>query len=328
MIRLLDLDPKRYTPHPVHQGERSWTETNCFVDLWIELLWAHGYEPLAAMPFTVALDLEGDQFTFFKFPFADLERLYDAYVFELNIWDDLLRHTRSELELGRPVVVELDSFYLPDTAGTAYQQAHVKTSVAVNLLDVEQKRLGYFHNAGYYELAGADFDGVFRLDKSRFDASHLPPYVEVVRKERMRRCDEPELVRRSLELLRKHVGLMPESNPFERYAARFPTDLGWVREHDMPGFHAYSFATLRQAGANYELLRDYLAWLGPRAGLSIDRAKAAAETLATGPKGIQFKLARAIAGKRAYDPAAQLAELVAAYTTLRDELRGLLAPAA
>ena len=324
MVKLLDLDPKHYTPHPMHQGERSWTETNCFVDLWIELLWAHGYEPLAALPFTVALDLEGDQFTFFKFPFADLERLYEAHVFELNIWDDLLRHTLSELSGGRPVVVELDSFYLPDTAGTAYQQAHVKTSVAVNLLDVVDKRLGYFHNAGYFELQGADFDSVFRLDKSRFDASHLPPYVEVVRKERMRRFDEPELVARSVELLRKHLALMPTNNPFARYQARFADDLEWVRQREMPGFHAYSFATLRQAGANYELCRDYLAWLAARTALQLDRARSLCETLATVPKTIQFKLARAIAGKRAFDPAAQLAEMSAAWSDLRSELTSTL----
>lgn len=326
MVKLLDLDPKRYVPHPVHRGERSWTETNCFVDLWIELLWAHGFEPLAAMPFTVALDLEGDQFTFFKFPFADLTRLYEAHVFELNIWDDLLRHTAAELALGRPVIVELDSFYLPDTAGTAYQQNHVKTSVAVNLLDVEGKRLGYFHNAGYYELGGADFDGVFRLDRTKFDASHLPPYVEVVRQERLVRLDEPTLVARSVELLGQHLKARPAQNPFARYATRFAADLDWVRAHDMTGFHAYSFATLRQAGANYELCRDYLDWLAPRAGLDLAAARAHAETLATGPKGLQFKLARAIAGKRAFDPAAPLQELAAAWDALGQELDRAVAP--
>jgi hypothetical protein len=285
MVKLLDLNPATYQPHPVHQGERSWTETNCFVDLWIELLWAHGYEPLAAMPFSVALDLEGD----------------------------LLRHTQAELELGRPVIVELDSFYLPDTKGTAYQQQHVKTSVAVNLLDTVSKRLGYFHNAGYYELSGEDFDDVFRLDKTKWDASHLPPYVEVVRQERMVRHDDKTLTARSIELLRHHLRERPRHNPFTRYATRFAADLDWVRARDMTGFHAYSFATLRQAGANYELCRDYLAWLAPRAGLDLDKARAHADALATGPKSLQWKLARAIAGKRAFDPTPQIAELAATW---------------
>ena len=60
------LDPKTYVPHALHQGERSWAETNCYVDLWIEVLHANGMEPLACMPFTVEIDFEGDQWTFFK----------------------------------------------------------------------------------------------------------------------------------------------------------------------------------------------------------------------------------------------------------------------
>ena len=40
------------------------------------------------------------------------------------------------------------------------------------------RRLGYFHNAGYFELEGDDFDGVFRLG-DHAEAAGLPPYVEV-----------------------------------------------------------------------------------------------------------------------------------------------------
>ena len=32
-----------------------------------------------------------------------------------------------------------------------------------NSIDLAERRLGYFHNAGYFELEGDDFDGVFRL---------------------------------------------------------------------------------------------------------------------------------------------------------------------
>jgi len=37
---------------------------------------------------------------------------------------------------GRLSLVEVDSFSLPDTAGTAYRSAHVKTTVAVNEIDI------------------------------------------------------------------------------------------------------------------------------------------------------------------------------------------------
>ena len=39
--------------HPLHQGERVWLETNCYVDLWIELLHDFGFDPRAALGFTV-----------------------------------------------------------------------------------------------------------------------------------------------------------------------------------------------------------------------------------------------------------------------------------
>ena len=56
---LAPRDPRR---------ERAWAETNCYVDLWVELLHALGHDPIAALPFTLAIDFEGDQWTFFKFP--------------------------------------------------------------------------------------------------------------------------------------------------------------------------------------------------------------------------------------------------------------------
>ena len=68
----LKLEPALYQRHRLHTQERSWAETNCYVDIWIELLHAWGFEPIAALPFTVAIDFEGDQWTFFKFPHADL----------------------------------------------------------------------------------------------------------------------------------------------------------------------------------------------------------------------------------------------------------------
>src|SRR5207244_4485377 len=68
LISLFGLDPATYRPHDVHVGERQYTETNCYSDILIELLHARGDEPLAAMGFTVRMDFEGDQWTFFKPP--------------------------------------------------------------------------------------------------------------------------------------------------------------------------------------------------------------------------------------------------------------------
>ena len=56
----------------IHRADRDWAETNCYVDIWIELLHAWGFEPIAALPFTFGIDFEGDQWTFYKPPLADL----------------------------------------------------------------------------------------------------------------------------------------------------------------------------------------------------------------------------------------------------------------
>ena len=56
MASLFGLDPATYRPHELHTGERVYLETNCYMDVIIELLHARGDEPLAAMGTTVRLD--------------------------------------------------------------------------------------------------------------------------------------------------------------------------------------------------------------------------------------------------------------------------------
>ena len=94
-LRVVPVDAASYQPHPLHATERTWTETNCYVDLWIELLHALGLDPLAAAAFTISTDFEGDQWTFFKFPPEDLRALYGLEVAEMNVWRPMLEHTSS-----------------------------------------------------------------------------------------------------------------------------------------------------------------------------------------------------------------------------------------
>src|SRR5258708_36755226 len=113
--QVFSLDPLHYSRHRIHAQERNWAETNCYVDVWIELLHAWGFEPIAALPFTLSTDFEGDQWTFFKFPLADLDALYGVDVQELMIWRPLVSHIEEHVGLGRPILVEMDAFFLPDT---------------------------------------------------------------------------------------------------------------------------------------------------------------------------------------------------------------------
>ena len=293
MKRVLTLDPAVYQRHLIHGEGRTWAETNCYVDLWIELLHAQGYEPIAALPFTLAIDFEGDQWTFFKFPLVDIFELYGLDVQELAIWRPLVEHIDEQVGRGRPVLAELDSYYLPDTAGTAYQQAHVKTTVAVTEIDIAARHMGYFHNQGYFHLQGDDFIDIFRL-RGAPDSTVLPPYVEFVKPNTKAACTGREVVECSLSILRKQLALIPAINPFFAFKARFQSDMVWLMNEPLETFHLYSFATLRQFGACYELSTTYLRWLTQQGESGLDEAALAFNALSDGAKAMQFQLARAM----------------------------------
>lgn len=300
MKQIIALDPKNYQRHLIHGKDRTWAETNCYADVLIELLHALGHEPIAALPFTLAIDFEGDQWTFFKFPLADLYDLYGLDVQELAIWKPLVTHLEEQVALGRPVLVELDSYYLPDTAGTAYKLAHVKSTVAVVEIDVENNHMGYFHGQGYYHLDGEDFLQVFRLN-GELDPAMLPPYVEFVKMRREGNLPQPKLLETSINILRKQLRLLPNQNPFQTFKPRFQQDLDWLMTESLETFHQYSFATLRQFGACYELAHTYLQWLQQQGEVGLEDAIAAVNELSSGAKAYQFQLARAMNRNRPLD---------------------------
>ncbi len=295
--QVFPLSPHGYQPHLIHTRERQWAETNCYVDVWIELLHAWGFDPIAAMPFTVAIDFEGDQWTFFKFPHTDLSDLYGLDVRELAIWQPLVEHVDQQVGLGRPVLIELDSYYLPDTQGTAYRCEHTKSTVAAIDIDIDHQRLGYFHGQGYYELHGDDFVNVFRLAGPP-DPAMLPPYVEFVKRRPNRAATGRSLVDTSVSLLKQHLTMIPEANPFEKFKPRFAADLDWLNNESLEVFHQYSFATLRQFGASYEMAALYLDWLAAHDVAGLEVARDAFNQLSTGAKTMQFQLARAMTRKK------------------------------
>lgn len=301
MNRVVPLDPATYRRHAVHGDNRLWTETNCYSDVIIEVLHGLGHDPVAALAFTLAIDFEGDQWTFFKFPDADLLALYGLDIQELAVWRPIADHISGQVATGRLVLVELDSYYLPDTAGSAYQLAHVKSTVAVNEIDIESRHLGYFHNSSYYTLDGADFVDVFQLDGLVHERM-LPPYIEFIKThEDVRAATGASRVDISLALLKKHLSLAPRINPFERFKVQFTRDLQWLLTANIESFHTYSFANLRQYGACFELCATYLQWLATQNTTGLDTAAEAFQRIAAASKAFQFQLARAMARKKELD---------------------------
>ena len=318
MKQLLPLDPARHERHGIHARDRDWTETNCYVDVWVELLHAWGFDPVAALPFTLAIDFDGDQWTFFKYPLADLLDLDGLDVQELALWRPLAVHLEEHVGAGRPVLVEVDSYFLPDTAGTAYGLEHVKSTIGVNEIDVANRRLGYFHGQGYFHVCGDDFVNLLHL-RGDTDPAVLPPYAEVVKRRRGPAVAGEELTAASVRALRRQLRLLPESNPFGRFKARLAADLAWVAAESLDTFHKYSFATLRQFGACYELAATYLRWLTARGAGNLEGPAAAFAALSAGAKTFQFHLARAVGRKKPLD-LAPLDEMAARWQAATDEM--------
>lgn len=304
-IELLPLDPGTYEPDALHSPDRVWTETNCYVDVWIEVLHALGHDPAAAGAFAVASDFEGDQWTFFKYPTEDLRVLFGIEVAEMAVWRPLPLHVAEQLRLGRLMTIEVDSWFLPDTRGVSYRSEHVKTTIVPQMIDLDAGRLGYFHNAGYHELEGDDLVGT--LGDHEQPDERLPPYAELVRLERMRPSGSEgagdaspgaeRLVVAARDALTRHLARRPDTNPVTRFAERLGDDLLWLTGAGLEAFHRYAFATCRQCGAAAEIAASFVQWIGHSDG-GLEGAEAWLRDLAAQAKALQFALARAASGRK------------------------------
>jgi hypothetical protein len=292
---ILNVAPANYQPHALHSSERMWPETNCYTDLWIELLASQRLAPESMLAFTLTQDFEGDQMTFFKVPLEDLESLYGIVVTELAIYDRVETHVVEQAARGRICLVEMDSFYMPDTQGVAYRIEHGKTTVAINRLDLAARELDYFHNGGFFHLSGEDFDGLFQLNAEEGALPFLP-YTEFAKLPDFY-PDEVELRDEALTLGRYHFDRRPIDNPLRAFSGVFAAKAEAVADRPFGFFHKYAFNTLRQAGANFELCGSYFDWLGADFAEPANHARKISEVM----KSAQFQLARAVT-RRKFEP--------------------------
>jgi hypothetical protein len=316
MVSLFGHDPAEYAVHPMHAGGAVYTETNCYTDIIVELLHARGDEPLAAMGSVLQMDFEGDQWTFFKPAPEDMETLLGVDIHEMQPYRPLPLQAAEQIMQGRTIIVELDSYYLPDTASTSYRTSHVKSSVAVEAIDPAAEKLHYFHNAGLYELDGEDYRGVFRLGRD-FSDDVLPPYTELARFDESRRLQGDELRAAAAARLRHHLSHRPATNPFPRFGAHLESTLPALLEGDAQTYHDYAFATVRMVGAGYEVAANLVQWMFG------DRGAPATEPfreLVEGSKVLSFRMAR----RRAFDPRPALDALAEQWDLAMARLDALL----
>jgi Domain of unknown function (DUF1839) len=297
-------EPASYQPHLLHGSGRTYQETNCYSDIIIELLHACGYEPLAAFGHLVRMDFEGDQWTFFKPPPEDLESLFGIDIHEMQPYRPLPVQIAEQLELGRTLIVELDSWYLPDTVSTSYRSEHVKTSCAFDAIDDDRQTLRYFHSAGLFDLSGEDYRGVFRIGE--FSGDVLPPYTELVRFDAGDKLEGHRLREAAAGLLGGHLAKRPRANPFEAFSVQLAQELPSLLQRGLEDFHAYAFATVRMAGSGFEILATHADWL---LGGQAQPAVSAMGEIVDGCKALSFRLAR----RRPFDPEALTTTLADAW---------------
>jgi len=302
-----------YAPHPLHAPDVLWLERNCYIDVCIELLHALRLEPRAMLGVCAAVDFEGDHVTFVKPSLEELRHFYGIDVQELTMYRPLLAHAEEQLAMGRLINAEVDAYWLPDVAGTDYHRHHVKTSLIMAELDLAGRRLGYFHNAGYHEVTGDDFERLLRVGAPH-DPAYLPLYAELIRIDRVVHRPLAELAAMAWERLAVHVARRPESNPIWRWGVRFTADLPQLQQGGLPRYHAWAFATTRQMGAAMELLAAQLRWLhAHRAHEALPRAASAFLRLSQGCKSFILKGARGVSTGKPLDVTLLFDDMAAAW---------------
>jgi uncharacterized protein DUF1839 len=322
-IAIPGLDAPTYQRDLLHADSCAWVEKNCYVDIWIEVVHALGLETRAMLPFVAAIDFEGDQWTFFKPPHGELRDLYGIDVQELNVWRPLLEHALEHLAAGKLISTEADAFWLPDTSGTDYRRQHTKSTIVLNDLDLAQRRLGYFHNASYYQLEGEDFARTFRLDAPP-DPAFMPLFAELVRVDRVVRRSTAELVALSCDLWKRHLQRRPATNPVLRFQQRFERDLPLLQDKGLAYYHAWAFGTIRQLGAAFELAALNLRWLAQNGVTGLEQATEAFERISTTNKAFILKGARATNSRKPFDGSAMFAQVASAWSSGMEALQAAL----
>jgi hypothetical protein len=293
--------------------QQDWPEKNCYIDLWTGLVHSLGLEPLAMLGHTIAVDFEGDQWTFFKPPHAELRELYGIDVQELTVWRPLADHVAEYLAAGKLVSTEADAFWLPDTAGTDYRGKHTKTTILIDRIDTDAKRIAYFHNAGRFELQGEDYVQLFR-------PGPMPLFAELVHIDRRVKRRGDDLKQRALRLLRTHYEWRPTRNPFTAFGERFARDMPWMREAGLDHCHAWAFASVRQAGAAFELAAAHMQWLG------FEAPAAQFREISSANKSLILKGARAAATGKLFDANEAMSVMARAWQAGMDQLGAFIMP--
>jgi Domain of unknown function (DUF1839) len=142
----------------------------------------------------------------------------------------------------------------------------------------------------------------------------LPPYAEIVRFDDRLRLSGDDLAAAARTSLRQHLDRAPRVNPFIAFGEQLEGDLPRLLDGEQNDYHDYAFATVRMAGAGFELCGAHVRWL---MGGDADVACDAFGSIVDAAKLLSFKLAR----RRPFDPSPVVDQMADAWARAFGALR-------
>ena len=157
-------------------------------------------------------------------------RLYGVEVIELNVWRPLVAHIEEQLAPAAACIVEVDAFYLPDTAGTSLSHRarqdddrHPGARCARRGGSVTSTTPAITSSAATISPACSG------SQRAPTDPEYLPPYVEVAKLGGRPQSTGSGTRARVARAAARPISLGGlHDNPFRRYAVRFAADLEWL----------------------------------------------------------------------------------------------------
>jgi hypothetical protein len=227
-------------------------------------------------------------------PQEDIERLYGLQVQELSVFDSLEDRAITQTKRDNTVLVEVDAFFLPDAHAQTYRRTHARTTIGIDVIERDARRLGYFHHTGYHLLDGDDYDGVLRPDTAH---PAFYPHAEFVKRARAS-LGGTALAETSADLLCAHLLRRPAHSPVSAWRRAFAAHLDTLLARDETYASLYAANVVQQFGANFELLAHYLQWMRNQGfdiapAIALHAQKIASETMV-----LQCRLAHALTHKR------------------------------
>jgi len=182
----------------------------------------------------------------------------------------------------------------------------------LNDLDPDKRRLGYFHNAGYYSLEGEDFARTLRLEHAAGSDFHAV-FAELVRIDALVRRPATELVALSRSLWRRHLKRARRATPCAASRGASSRTCPGIQERGLPTTTPGRSARSASSARRLELAAANLKWLASEGVAGLTPATLAFEQLSAANKTFILKGARATNSRRPLDSAALFDEMAGAW---------------